>query len=166
VTVPFTPALGHAAMSGLCVRAIVLLTRMQFWRSRLVDQVAPGAGGTVIDPGCGTGSFAVPMAQRAPGARRVSLAPDRAILWRAKARADAGEGIGLVERYARDVAALLGDGIADAVVSGRLLHGFSMVKKRQDSSAGWRVFKPGGPLHTLTGSFSTCRADRPQAIAA
>ncbi|MDI1280004.1 hypothetical protein [Brevundimonas sp.] len=84
MTAPFTPALGHAAMSGLCVRAIVMLTRMQFWRSRLVDQVAPGAGGTVIDPGCGTGSLAVTMAQRVPGARRISLAPDRAILWRAR----------------------------------------------------------------------------------
>jgi len=155
VTAPFTPALGHAAMSGLCVRAIVLLTRMQFWRSRLVDQVAPGAGGTVIDPGCGTGSFAVTMAQRAPGARRIGLAPDRAILWRAKAGADAGEGIGLVERYARDVAALLGDGIADTVVSGRLLHGFAIGKKRQDSAAGRQMLKPGEPLHTLSGSFST-----------
>lgn len=166
MTVPFTPALGHAAMSGLCVRAFVLLTRMQFWWSRLGDQVAPGAGGTVIDPGCGTGSFVVTMAQRAPGARRVSLAPDRAILWRAKAGADAGEGIGLVERYARDVAALLGDGIADTVVSGRLLHGFAIGKKRQDSAAGRQMLKPGEPLHTLTGSFSTCRADRPQAVAA
>lgn len=91
MTAPFTPALGHAAMSGLRVRAIVVLTRMQFWPSRLVDQIAPGAGGTVIDPGCGAGSFAVTMAQRAPGARRVSLAPDSAILRRAKAGADAGD---------------------------------------------------------------------------
>ena len=69
MTASFTPALGHAALSGLYDPAIALLTRERLWRARLLDEVAPSPGETIIDLGCGTGSLALAMARRAPEAR-------------------------------------------------------------------------------------------------
>lgn len=80
MTANFTPALGHTALSGLYDPAIALLTREPLWRSRLLEQVAPSPGETIIDLGCGTGSFAIAMANRAPDARIFGLDPDGDIL--------------------------------------------------------------------------------------
>jgi len=88
VTANFTPALGHTALSGLYDPAIALLTREPLWRSRLLEQVAPSPGETIIDLGCGTGSFAIAMANRAPDARIFGLDPDGDILRRVCARMD------------------------------------------------------------------------------
>ena len=63
MTAGFTPALGHAALSGFYDPAIALLTRERTWRARLLDQVDPRSEETVIDLGCGTGSFAVSLAR-------------------------------------------------------------------------------------------------------
>ena len=41
MTAGFTPALGHAALSGFYDPAIALLTRERTWRARLLDQVDP-----------------------------------------------------------------------------------------------------------------------------
>lgn len=148
MTASFTPALGHAALSGLYDPAIAVLTRERVWRARLLDRVAPKPGETIIDLGCGTGSFAVCLAQRAPGARVIDLDPDRDILRRAQAKAEAaGQDIRFVEGFARDVAALLGDGVADTVVSSLVFHQLPMEEKRLGLAASLRALKPGGTLH-------------------
>ncbi|WP_313040919.1 MULTISPECIES: class I SAM-dependent methyltransferase [Brevundimonas] len=144
----FTPALGHAALSGLYDPAIALLTRERTWRARLLDQVDPYPGETLVDLGCGTGSFAVSLARRAPGARVVGLDPDADILARATRKAEAaGQSIRFVQGFARDAAALLGDGVADTVVSSLVFHQLPMEEKRQGLAASWRALKPGGSLH-------------------
>ena len=148
MTASFTPALGHAALSGLYDPAIALLTRERVWRARLLDQVDPQSGETIIDLGCGTGSFAVSLAQRAPGARIVGVDPDRDILRRAAAKADAaGQTVRFVEGFARDVATLVGEGGADKVVSSLVFHQLPMEEKRRGLAASWRALKPGGTLH-------------------
>ncbi|MDP3405797.1 MAG: class I SAM-dependent methyltransferase [Brevundimonas sp.] len=148
MTASFTPALGHAALSGLYDPAIALLTRERVWRARLLDQVAPKPGETIIDLGCGTGSFAVSLAQRAPGARIIGLDPDGDILRRAEAKAvAAGLDIHFVEGFSRDVAAILGDGVADKMVSSLVFHQLPMEEKRRGLAASLRALKPGGTLH-------------------
>ncbi|WP_298161974.1 class I SAM-dependent methyltransferase [Brevundimonas sp.] len=148
MTASFTPALGHAALSGFYDPAIALLTRERVWRARLLDQVAPKPGETIIDLGCGTGSFAVSLAQRAPGARIIGVDPDGDILRRAGAKADAaGQDIRFVKGFARDVATILGDGVADKVVSSLVFHQLPMEEKRRGLAAALRALKPGGTLH-------------------
>jgi ubiquinone/menaquinone biosynthesis C-methylase UbiE len=144
----FTPALGHAWLSGLYDPAIALLTRERVWRKRLLDQVAPTPGETIIDLGCGTGSFALAMARRAPGAQIAGLDPDADILARAAAKAaEAGQTVRLVQGFARDVAALLGEGGADKLVSSLVFHQLPMAEKRLGLAASLRALKPGGTLH-------------------
>ena len=148
MTASFTPALGHSALSGVYDPAIALLTRERVWRARLLEQVAPKSGETIIDLGCGTGSFAVSLAQRAPGARIIGLDPDRDILRRAEAKAAAaGQDVRFVEGFSRDVAAVLGDAVADKVVSSLVFHQLPMAEKRQGLAASLRALKPGGSLH-------------------
>ena len=148
MTASFTPALGHAALSGLYDPAIALLTRERVWRTRLLDQVAPKPGETIIDLGCGTGSFAMSLAQRAPGARIIGVDPDGDILRRAQAKAEAaGQDIRFVEGFARDVAAIFGDGVADTVVSSLVFHQLPMEEKRRGLAAALRALNPGGTLH-------------------
>ncbi len=148
MTASFTPALGHAALSGLYDPAIALLTRERVWRARLLDLVEPRAGETLIDLGCGTGSFAVSLARRAPGARVVGLDPDGDILARAARKAEAaGQSVRFLQGFARDVAALVGEGVADTVVSSLVFHQLPMEEKRRGLAASWRALKPGGALH-------------------
>ena len=148
MTASFTPALGHAALSGLYDPAIALLTRERLWRARLLDEVAPSPGETIIDLGCGTGSFAVSLARRAPDARIIGLDPDGDILKRAAAKADAaGRTVRFVQGYARDVAELLGEGVADKVVSSLVFHQLPMEEKRSGLSSSWRALRSGGTLH-------------------
>lgn len=148
MTASFTPALGHAALSGLYDPAIAILTRERLWRSRLLEQVAPSPGETIIDLGCGTGSFAIAMANRAPAARITGLDPDGDILRRAAAKAAAaGQTVRFVQGFSRDAAALFGDGAADKVVSSLVFHQLPMAEKRAGLAASLRALRPGGTLH-------------------
>src|SRR3546814_5099744 len=83
----FTPALGRAGLAGAYDLAIRLLTRERLWRTALLEQLAPRNGETILDVGCGTGSFALLMKDRAPGARIIGLDPDPDVLHRAEAKA-------------------------------------------------------------------------------
>lgn len=99
--------------------------------------------------GCGTGSFAVSLARRAPSARVVGLDPDGDILARAARKAEAaGQSVRFVQGFARDVAALVGAGAggADTVVSSLVFHQLPMEEKRLGLAATWRALKPGGAL--------------------
>lgn len=148
MTANFTPALGHTALSGLYDPAIALLTREPLWRSRLLEQVAPSPGETIIDLGCGTGSFAIAMANRAPDARIFGLDPDGDILRRAETKtAAAGQAVRFIQGFSRDVAALLGEDAADKVVSSLVFHQLPMAEKRAGLAASLRALKPGGTLH-------------------
>lgn len=148
MTGTFTPALGHPALSAFYDPAIALLTRERVWRARLLEQVAPKSGETIVDLGCGTGSFAVSLAQRAPGTRIIGVDPDSDILRRAEAKAAAaGQDIRFVEGFSRDVAALLGEGVVDKVVSSLVFHQLPMEEKRRGLAASLRALKPGGSLH-------------------
>ena len=140
MTANFTPALGHTALSGLYDPAIALLTREPLWRSRLLEQVAPSPGETIIDLGCGTGSFAIAMANRAPDARIFGLDPDGDILRRAETKtAAAGQAVRFIQGFSRDVAALLGEDAADKVVSSLVFHQLPMAEKRAGLAASLRA---------------------------
>ena len=76
----FTPALGRPEFTAAYDLAIRLLTRERRWRSLLLRHVAPQDGETILDVGCGTGTFAIMLKQLAPGATIIGLDPDATVL--------------------------------------------------------------------------------------
>lgn len=143
---PFTPALGYSRLTGAYDLAIRLLTRESAWRSALLDQVAPQSCETIIDVGCGTGSFAILMKQKAPCARIIGLDPDPEVLGRAAAKATkAGVDVEWRQGFASDVADF-GERF-DKAVSSLVFHQVPMAGKRSGIAAMAAALKPGGELH-------------------
>lgn len=142
----FTPALGRPGLTRLYDLAIRLLTRERTWRSALLRQLAPKEGESVLDVGCGTGSFAIMLKRAVPKARVVGLDPDPAVLAIAatKARA-AGVEIEWREGYADD-AADLGGGF-DKAVSSLVFHQVPLAGKREGIAAMFQAVRPGGQVH-------------------
>lgn len=142
----FTPALGRPGLTRAYDLAICLLTRERTWRSALLRQLAPMKGESILDVGCGTGSFAIMLKRAAPGARVVALDPDPAVLAIAasKARA-AGVEIEWREGYAND-AANLGESF-DKVASSLVFHQVPLPGKREGIGAMFQAVRPGGEVH-------------------
>lgn len=86
-TEPFTPALGQHWLTPFYDIAIKTLTRESVWRNALAELVKPRAGETILDVGCGTGTFLGMLASRAPNARLIGLDPDPEVLARARLKA-------------------------------------------------------------------------------
>lgn len=143
---PFTPALGRPSLTGAYDLAVRLLTRERVWRTALLEQVAPHDGETIIDVGCGTGSFAILMKHKAPGARVIGLDPDPDVLGRAEAKArKAGIEIEWRRGFATE-AAVFGE-CFDKTVSSLVFHQIPMAGKRSGIAAMFAALKPGGELH-------------------
>ena len=143
----FTPALGRPELSALYDLAIAALTREGRWRGALLNQIAPRDSDIVLDVGCGTGTLAVLLKKRAPGARVIGLDPDPDILARAEAKAArAGADLEFMQGFARD-AASVGEGLASKVVSSLVFHQTPMAEKRAGLAAMLRAVRPGGEAH-------------------
>lgn len=142
----FTPALGRAGLTGAYDLAIRLLTRERTWRTALLEQVAPRDGETIIDVGCGTGSFAILMKQLAPEARIIGLDPDPEVLRRAEEKArKAGAKIEWRQGFASD-AADMGERL-DKAVSSLVFHQIPLAGKGQGLAAMFAAVRPGGEVH-------------------
>lgn len=141
----FTPALGYSALTPLYDLAIRLLTRERRWRDLLIEQIAPRDGQAILDVGCGTGTFAIMLKRRAPGARIVGLDPDPAVLVTAAEKARrAGVEIEWRRGFARDAAAL---GEFDQIVSTLVFHQVPPDEKLAGIGAIFSAVRPGGFVH-------------------
>ena len=142
----FTPALGWASLTGAYDVAVGLLTREHIWRAALLAQVAPRDGETILDVGCGTGTFAIMMKRASPGARVIGLDPDKEILKRAATKAE-GVGVDIEWRqgFARDAASF--DGSVDKAVSSLVFHQTPLAEKRAGLAAMFEAVAPGGDIH-------------------
>lgn len=142
----FTPALGRPELTDDYDRAIRTWTREHVWRSALLAQVAPRHGETILDVGCGTGSFAILMKQAAPGAHIVGLDPDPHVLRLAAAKADAaGVEIEWRQGFAREAAGSSGG--FDKAVSSLVFHQVPRPEKRAGIAAMLAAVHHGGELH-------------------
>lgn len=143
----FVPALGRAELTEDYDRVIAAMTRERRWRTALLDLIAPEAGETIVDIGAGTGSQAIVIKQRQPGARVIGLDPDPQILALARAKAQAaGVEIEWVQGMGDQAAELLGAGMADAVISSLVLHQCDLPVKLTILRAMQRLARPGGRL--------------------
>lgn len=142
----FTPALGRPELTDSYDRAIRLWTRESVWRAALLNQVAPVDDQTILDIGCGTGTFAIMLKQAAPNARIIGLDPDPQILAIAAAKADrCGVVIEWRQGFSRDAAALAGS--IDKAVSSLVFHQVSLAEKRAGLAAMLAAVRPGGEAH-------------------
>lgn len=145
-TAKFTPALGYASLTPLYDTAIRLLTREQRWREKLLEQMSPRKGEAILDVGCGTGSFAILIKRRAPGARVVGLDPDPAVLASAAAKArQAGAEIEWRRGFASDAAVFAGQ--FDKAVSTLVFHQVPLKEKAVGIEAMLKAVRTGGEVH-------------------
>lgn len=101
----FTPALELPTFTRGYDLAIRPLAREAVWRGELLRQIALRDRETMVDIGCGTGTFAIMMKQAAPGARIIGFNPDPAVLEIAAKKAQAaGPEVEWRQGFARDVA--------------------------------------------------------------
>lgn len=143
--IEFTPAAGHSALTPIYDVALRVLTRERRWRSSLLDQIDPRIGNAILDVGCGTGTLAIMLKQRAPGARVVGIDPDPAVLAIAEAKARrAGVEIEWHRGFAQDLGAL---GRFDHVISSLVFHQVSPEGKSEGLRAMFEVLQPGGAVH-------------------
>lgn len=141
----YTPALGRREWTGLYDLAIALMTREGRWRSALVKQLAPRAGETILDVGCGTGSLAALIVKRTPDVRLIGLDPDPDVLERAR-RKVAEANIQFVRGFAHDADAIEAAPV-DKVVSSLVFHQTPIAEKRAGLQAMFRALRSGGEAH-------------------
>ena len=143
----YVPALGFQVFTPLYDAMLGFATREAVWRDALAQQVAPSAGETIVDVGCGTGTLAIMLKGRAPGARVVGIDPDPAVLEIGARKAlDAGVEVEWQRGFARD-AALLGARAADKIVSSLVFHQVPIPEKRAGVAAMFDAVRPGGEVH-------------------
>ena len=138
----YTPPLGSGDTADYD-RAIRRWTRELHWRRAMIEALAAHDGETVVDVGCGTGSFAVMLKAAAPGARVIGIDPDEEALGIARAKAN---GAGLDIRWERGFARDLGARAVDAIVSSLMFHQVPMAEKQAGLAAMYAALRPGGRL--------------------
>ena len=142
----YLPALRFRALTPYFDRWVRVTTRERALKRRLLDQLRIGAGDTVLDLGAGTGTLAIMIERRFPGARVVGLDADPEILAIARRKAEAaGAGVEFVDAMSTDLP--LEDGSVAAVVSTLFFHHLDSAAKRATLAEVARVLRPGGELH-------------------
>lgn len=138
----YTPPLGTGDTADYD-RAIRRWTRELRWRRAMVERLAPQPGETIVDVGCGTGSFAVMLKKEHPHVTIVGVDPDTEALAIARAKADAAR-VDIVweQGFARDVAGRS----ADALVTSLMFHQVPMAEKQAGLAAMFAALRPGGRL--------------------
>ena len=138
----YTPPLGSGDTADYD-QAIRRWTREMRWRGAMLELLGSRAGETVLDVGCGTGSFAVMLKAASPDVAVIGVDPDIEALAIARAKAaEAGVSIDWRQGFARDVE----PAAADAVVSSLMFHQVPMTEKRAGLAAMHAALRPGGRL--------------------
>jgi len=117
-----------------------------FWRSLLLEQVAPRHGENILDLGCGTGTFAIMLKLRSPGVRILGVDPDLGVLQIARKKARrAGVEIEWRQGVASDLAGLPGK--FDKAVSSLVFHQVTQREKEDGSAAMAASVRSGCEVH-------------------
>jgi ubiquinone/menaquinone biosynthesis C-methylase UbiE len=142
----YLPALRFSALTRLYDPVVRATTREGRFKQLLVEQAAPAAGQRILDLGCGTGTLAIQVKKREPGAELVGLDADPEMLAQARAKAER-DGIEL--RLAEGMSDELPfeDASFDRVLSTLFFHHLDPEPKRRTAREIARVLRKGGELH-------------------
>jgi ubiquinone/menaquinone biosynthesis C-methylase UbiE len=142
----YVPAAGWRAFTRLYDPVIAKTMREKQFRSEMLRRVEADLpeGGTAVDVGSGTGTFALALKERRPDARVVGVDGDEEILALAQAKPGA-EGVEWKEGLAQELP--VPSVSADVVTTSLVLHHLLPEDKRKALVEMKRVLKPGGRLH-------------------
>jgi ubiquinone/menaquinone biosynthesis C-methylase UbiE len=142
----YLPALRFPALTRIYDPVVGLTTRERRFKELLVDQAAPADGQRILDLGCGTGTLAIQVKQRAPDAEVVGLDADPEMLDRAREKAErAGVELTLTQGFSNVLP--FEEKSFDRVLSTLFFHHLDPEPKRQTALQIARVLKKGGELH-------------------
>lgn len=143
----FVPALGRHELTNSYDRVIAVMTREKRWRSHLLALLAPKPGDTIVDVGCGTGTFAIMLKAACPAAHVVGVDPDEAVLAIARAKAvDANADVEWRRAMGDELVDAVGARIATKATSSLVLHQCPMEMKRAILNSTFAALAPGGQL--------------------
>jgi ubiquinone/menaquinone biosynthesis C-methylase UbiE len=142
----YVPAAGWRIFTRLYDPVLAKTMREKRFRGEMLWRVEADLpqGGTVVDVGCGTGTFVLALKQRRPDAQVSGVDGDEEILALARAKPGA-EGIEWREGLAQELPATAQS--ADVVTTSLVLHHLLPDDKRKALTEMKRVLKPGGRLH-------------------
>jgi ubiquinone/menaquinone biosynthesis C-methylase UbiE len=142
----YLPALRWRALTPVFDPAVRLTTRERSFKRRLLERAAVAEGEAVLDLGCGTGTLAIELKERAPRAHVTALDADPEVLARARGKvASRAQQIDLVE--ALSTAMPFADARFDVVLSTLFFHHLDHGAKLATLREVMRVLRRGGRLH-------------------
>jgi ubiquinone/menaquinone biosynthesis C-methylase UbiE len=142
----YLPALRFSALTRIYDPVVALTSRERRFKELLVEQAAPAPGQRILDLGCGTGTLAIQVKRREPGAEVVGLDADPAMLSQAREKAErAGVELTLTEGFSNELP--FEEGSFDRVLSTLFFHHLDPEPKRQTAREIARVLSKGGELH-------------------
>jgi ubiquinone/menaquinone biosynthesis C-methylase UbiE len=142
----YVPAAGFAALTKFYDPILKLTSREDAFRSRLLAAVTAALpqGGTALDVGCGTGTFAIRLAAARPDATVLGMDGDPDALAIARGK-DGAAGVEWHEGLAGELP--FADSSADAITMSLVLHHLTREAKATALAEARRVLKPTGRLH-------------------
>jgi ubiquinone/menaquinone biosynthesis C-methylase UbiE len=142
----YVHAAGRAWLTRVYDPVVALTVRERRFRGLLAERVTAALphGGTVVDVGCGTGTFAIALAAQRPDASAVGVDGDPQVLAIARSKPGA-ERVDWREGLAGGLD--LEDDSADGVVMSLLLHHLEPDAKRAALADARRLLRAGGTLH-------------------
>jgi ubiquinone/menaquinone biosynthesis C-methylase UbiE len=142
----YVPAAGWRVFTRLYDPVIARFMREERFRGEMLRRVEADLpeGGTVVDVGSGTGTFALALKERRPDARVIGVDGDEEILTLAQAKPGAA-GIEWREGLAQELPVEAES--ADVVTTSLVLHHLLPDDKRKALAEMKRILKPGGHLH-------------------
>lgn len=142
----YVPALGYDVLTSLYDPVVALTTRERTFKQRLIQQAGVQDGHSVLDLACGTGTLAVWIKQRVPGAHVVGIDGDPEILLLAKQKARKS-GLDIVFDHGVSTNLPYESASFDRVLSSLFFHHLSHEDKARTVQEVFRVLKPGGECH-------------------
>ncbi len=141
----FIPAAGLRVLTPLYDQLLRMLGLGSAFRDQTLDSLAPSAGERILDLGVGTGTLAIQLKRRCPGANVVGVDIDEQVLALAERKATAaGVTIELKNRSADDTGEPSDS--FDRVVSSLMVHHLPTATKVSAVKEVFRILRPGGKL--------------------
>lgn len=142
----YVPAAGFSLLTRFYDPIVTATMREENWRPEMIAEIGRGIpeGGTAVDVGAGTGTFAIALKQARPDLEVIGIDGDPEALAIAR-RKPGAELVVWREGLAQELP--LASGLADAVSTSLMLHHLAPDAKVEALVESRRILKPGGTLH-------------------